>query len=150
MFDRILYAVERGGRQPRSLEYVRDIALHHDSEVIVLRVGELKEDQLALAKKYTPDIEGATVEAEAEARVEGQLTAFDVAEALTNAGVFARTLSRAGRIGEEVLKAADETEADLLIVGSAPRTAIGAFLSGNVTDEIVRRSNRPVLVIPNG
>lgn len=149
MFDRILYAAELGDGQPRSLTLVKELALAHDSEVIVLRVGELTAEQLALAKKHEADLEKATAEAEIQARIEGQLASVDVAEALTQAGVFARSITRSGRIAEEVLIAADEVDAELIIVGSAPRTVLGALLTGNVTDEIVRKARRPVLVVPS-
>lgn len=148
MFERILYAAESGDREARSFAYVKEIARTHDTEVIVLRVGEVREEQLALAKKHQADLESASASAEAQARVEGHVAAEDVAETLREAGIFARTISRAGRIGEEVLKAADEFDVDMLIIGSAPRTALGALLTGNVTDEIVRKSRRPVLVVP--
>lgn len=148
MFERILYAMEVGRGRPRSFDYVRDLALAHDAEVIVLRVGELEEEQLALAKKHQPDVEGTSEAARTQARIEGGLASRDVAEALRQAGVFARTLPRSGRIGEEVLKAAEEVDADLVVLSGAPRTALGALLTGNVTDEIVRRSRRPVLVVP--
>ncbi len=148
MFDRILYAAEIGDGRPRSLALVADIALHHDAEVVVLRVGEVAEEQIALAKKLDPDLQGASETAEAEARVAGRVAAGDVAGALTEAGVFVRTIARSGRIAEEVLAAAEEIDADLIVVSSARRTALGALLTGNVTDEIVRRSVRPVLVVP--
>jgi nucleotide-binding universal stress UspA family protein len=149
MFERILYAAELGDGKPPSFDYVRDFALNHNSEVIVLRVGEIQEDRLALAKKLQPDIEGASATAKTDARMEAQFASVDVAEALRGAGVFARTVSRTGRIAEEILNAADEEEAELIIVGSAPLSALRAFLTGDVTNEIVRRARRPVLIVPH-
>lgn len=148
MFERILYAAESGDGRPRSLDYVVDLATRDGAEVYVLRVGELNEEQLALANKVEPDPESVKEEAAVDARVEGRLTSSDAAEVLRNAGVFAQTITRAGRIGDEVLRAADEIGADLIIIGSAPRSALTALLTGNVTDEIVRRSHQPVLVVP--
>jgi len=148
MFKRILYAAENDEGVPRSLQYVRDIALGDDAEVLVLRVGEVSEEGLAMAKKYDPDVAEVTDEAGIEARIEGRLASTDVAVLLREAGVLVTTLTRSGRIGDEIIKAAEEADVDLLVVGSKPRTAIGALLTGNPTDEIVRRSRWPVLVIP--
>jgi nucleotide-binding universal stress UspA family protein len=148
MFERILYAVERSTGDVPSYRLVRELALFHQSEVVLLRVGEIREDQLALARKHEIDVEGLNEEAVVQARIDGRLETFDVARALTQAGVSVRTLSRAGRVVEELLRAADEVDADLLVVGSAPHTALGAMLTGNVTDEIVRKARRPVLVVP--
>ena len=148
MFDRILYAAEIGDGHPRSLDYVKDIALTHDSEVIVLRVGELTEEQLALARKNAPDMDAAAEAKKTQARMEGQMAGGEIAAALNAAGVFARTVTRSGRIAEEVLDAAEEADAHLIVVGSAPRSVLGALLTGNVTDEIVRKSRLPVLVVP--
>jgi nucleotide-binding universal stress UspA family protein len=148
MFEHILYAAESDTEMPRSFAYVCELALTADAEVTVLRVGEINEEQLALARKQELDPNAVAEETEAQARVESQLEAFDVAAALREAGVFTSTMSRSGRIGEEVLKAADEIGADLIVIGSAPRSALKALITGNVTDEIVRRSSIPVLVVP--
>ena len=53
-----------------------------------------------------------------------------------------------GNPGEELLKAAREQEADLLVMGKIGRTAVEKFLLGSVAEKVVRNSKIPVLTIP--
>src|SRR5690606_4545975 len=63
------------------------------------------------------------------------------------------------RVNEEVLQATsptDEilrlaaTEADLLVMGTHGRGALGRALVGSVTSAVARRAERPVLLVPPG
>jgi len=52
-----------------------------------------------------------------------------------------------GNPGEELLKAAREQEADLLVMGKIGRTAVEKFLLGSVAEKVVLQSTIPVLLI---
>ena len=52
-----------------------------------------------------------------------------------------------GNPGEELLKAACEHEADLLVMGKIGRTAVEKFLLGSVAEKVVLQSAIPVLLI---
>ena len=52
-----------------------------------------------------------------------------------------------GNPGEELLKAACEHEADLLVMGKIGRTAVEKFLLGSVAEKVVLQSTIPVLLI---
>ncbi len=49
---------------------------------------------------------------------------------------------------QTLLDHADEVDADLIVVGRHGFGAAGRFLLGSLTDKLVRRSARPVLVVP--
>jgi nucleotide-binding universal stress UspA family protein len=59
------------------------------------------------------------------------------------------TFSRMGAIREEILDVAQEWEADLIILGTHGRTGFDHFISGSVAESVARRSDCPVLIIPN-
>ncbi|MEM9010627.1 MAG: universal stress protein [Pseudomonadota bacterium] len=55
---------------------------------------------------------------------------------------------RTGLIDDEVIKAADEGDASLIIVGSGKKTGLDGVLSSDVAREVSSKANRPVLVVP--
>lgn len=65
------------------------------------------------------------------------------------------TTSEAGRVGlhvcqgdpsEEILRFAEDHDADLIVIGSQGLTGVGHLLLGSTADKVVRRSPCPVLV----
>lgn len=56
---------------------------------------------------------------------------------------------RTGRPADEILKRADELASDLIVVGSHGRSGFERWALGSVTERILRRARRPVLVVPS-
>ncbi len=61
-------------------------------------------------------------------------------------GVGLYTTTREGREAEEILEAADEFDADLIVVGSRGLTGLDAFLIGSVARNVVKHAVTPVLI----
>jgi len=59
------------------------------------------------------------------------------------------TFSRLGSPKQEILTIANEWMADLIIMGTHGRTGFDHFISGSVSESVIRRASCPVLVIPN-
>jgi nucleotide-binding universal stress UspA family protein len=57
------------------------------------------------------------------------------------------TALRRGVIWEQILMAADEVEADLIVMGTHGREGIARALMGSVTEKIVRMARAPVMTI---
>ena len=62
-------------------------------------------------------------------------------------GVPCNKIIAQGNPGEELLKAACEQKADLLVMGKIGRTAVEKFLLGSVAEKVVLQSTIPVLLI---
>lgn len=58
------------------------------------------------------------------------------------------TFTRIGSIREEILTVAHEWAADLLILGTNGRTGFDHFISGSVSESVIRKADIPVLIIP--
>lgn len=58
------------------------------------------------------------------------------------------TFTRVGNIREEILRLADEWSADMILMGTNGRTGFDHFISGSVSESVIRKAQCPVLVIP--
>jgi nucleotide-binding universal stress UspA family protein len=65
-------------------------------------------------------------------------------------GVAVSFLIWEGEPGESIVDAAIAERADLIVVGSHGRGAVGRFLIGSVSDHVVRHAPCPVLVVRSG
>jgi hypothetical protein len=59
-----------------------------------------------------------------------------------------KTLQHAGDVVEEITRAADEREIDLIVMATAGREGILDALRGSVTEQVLRRAPCPVLAVP--
>ena len=58
--------------------------------------------------------------------------------------------TRVGAAAEEILRAAGELEADLIVLGTHGRTGLRRLLAGSVTEAVLRRAPCPVLALRSG
>lgn len=58
------------------------------------------------------------------------------------------TFSRIGNPKQEILTVASEWAADLIIMGTHGRTGFDHFISGSVSESVIRKASCPVLVVP--
>lgn len=75
-------------------------------------------------------------------QLRSQITLFE------RAGVPCKFLLRLGDVDENLFLAAREEQADLLVIGSSPaRGAFPSYVLGNLTRQIISRSQWPVLIL---
>ena len=53
-----------------------------------------------------------------------------------------------GETVEAIVRAAQETEADLIVVGSSHKGALEKAIEGSVSERLFRETSRPLLVVP--
>jgi nucleotide-binding universal stress UspA family protein len=76
-----------------------------------------------------------------------QLTTGNAArEALIEHGISVETTSRHGDPAEQILRAADEIDADLIVLGGRKRSPLGSLLFGSVSQAVMLDATRPVAV----
>ncbi len=85
-----------------------------------------------------------------QVREERERVATELVARGRSAGVAVDFLVWQGDPGESIVEAATSEEADLIVVGSHGRGAVGRFLIGSVSDHVVRHASVPVLVVRSG
>jgi nucleotide-binding universal stress UspA family protein len=53
-----------------------------------------------------------------------------------------------GHAANEILKIAEETPMDVIVIGNIGKTGLSKFLLGSVADKVVRHSKVPVITVP--
>lgn len=65
---------------------------------------------------------------------------------LQKEGIFVNQMNRAGDPATEILEAADEIDADQLVLGGRKRSPHRSLLFGSVTQEVMLDADRPVTI----
>ena len=107
------------------------------------RVGKATKNRRLEAEGLAEQAKGKALQAKHEA----QETAGRLGDALRDR---VETLLRAGVPAEEVVAVAQEWRADLILVGTHRRGGLARLVLGSVAEGVLRRSPRPVLVVPKG
>jgi nucleotide-binding universal stress UspA family protein len=68
-------------------------------------------------------------------------------ESLKSQGVTVRTMVRTGSAAEEILKAADEINPDLVAMSTHGRSGLRRMAFGSITDKVLRGASIPVLMV---
>jgi len=62
-------------------------------------------------------------------------------------GIEATPLVWEGEPADAILAAAASEGADVIVIGSSDKSGVGRMLMGSVTDDVIRRSPVPVMVV---
>ena len=79
-------------------------------------------------------------------RREAQAAAERIAAELQGKASRVDTVIRSGSPADEIIRAADEVEADLIVVGGRGKGTVGAILMGSVAHRVLHHALCPVLV----
>jgi nucleotide-binding universal stress UspA family protein len=141
MFETVVIATDGSESAERAVRMALDIADRFEATVHALSVVDAG-DVAASPDDLREDLENALTEAgdEAVAAVESR-----AAEVVPDCEVV--TAVREGDPAEEIIDYADETDADVIAMGTRGRHGDHAFLLGSVAEALVRHSPTPVLTV---
>lgn len=143
VFRRILVPVDLGNSSIAPLRYTSLFAQRFKSDVTVLYADQLA----AQFSEFDPAFVASQIRpAEEKARADAALRAFSASH-LT--GVTPATVVIAGYPIPTIIRAADEQNVDLIIMGTHGRRGWRRALAGSVADGVVHAASQPVLVVPS-
>ncbi len=136
MFEKILLAVDGSAHSSKTVTVAVDLATRYGAEVTVLHVREHER------------FEGSDVDlgpaGSATSMVDG------VVATLTQAGLTARAEVRrvpAGRAPQEIVAAAKDAGAGLIVMGARGWTEWKSLLVGGVANKVITHAECPVLLV---
>jgi nucleotide-binding universal stress UspA family protein len=138
---KIVIATDGSEPSQEAVEFGLELAVEQKADVMFVHVVPPDEYM------YTGRL-GPAVPIQHDEPVDESETALkEAAEAAKTAGVTYTLKRISAPPVDGILSIADKHEADLIVVGSRGRGAIGAALLGSVSRDLVGRATRPVLVV---
>ncbi|NGM62016.1 universal stress protein [Sphingobacterium sp. SGG-5] len=146
-FKRILLAVDDTPCSHKVIEYAKDLVSETTTVALITVIPPTSpasygaDPLLGQQPIVVPEVSEIQVQT-AQEYLDG------LSESFTNAQeIF--TFSKVGNIREEILDLSQEWSADLIVMGSNGRSGFDWFISGSVSESVIRKSHCPVLVIPS-
>ncbi|MFN8517801.1 MAG: universal stress protein [Chloroflexota bacterium] len=146
-FGTILVATDGSDDSDAAVEAALDLAHDTNGRLLVLSVvpegssdgGDEGEGGDAHAEPPPRDEDEEVIEA-------NDLT-NDVVDHAVEWGLEATPLVWEGEPADAILAAAESEGADVIVIGSSGKSGVGRILLGSVSDDVVRRSTVPVMVV---
>ncbi|HEY5660366.1 MAG TPA: universal stress protein [Gaiellaceae bacterium] len=137
MFKTIVWATDGSELADGALEHVRELARLHNSQIVAVHANELLQGRAGGSPVFAD-------EPELEQKIAKQV------EELRAVGVDARLVIRTGTkdVAKLIADAADEVDADLIVVATHGHGGIAAAIIGSVARALTHTAGRPVLVVP--
>lgn len=143
-YKNILVPVDDSPISYAAIEHAEKIAKAYNSHVTVLSVLSVDPMVGVDFYKFAPSITEYVLAAEKNA----QSRLDDIKQTLSNHGVSVSTrIARDLSTAEEILKTADEINADLIIMGSHGRKGIKKLVLGSVAQQVLSISPLPIMVV---
>lgn len=154
-FQKILFASGLGAGSPFVCRYALSMARQYQAKVTVLHVIEpLSPFGQSLVELHVTHADSEARHAEARAQVKAQLER-QLHELVTREanksgdnGLIEGVKVVEGQPAEQILLAAGQIGADLIVIGSHRHSALGDALLGHTASKVTHRSRIPVLLAP--
>ncbi|HEX6212013.1 MAG TPA: universal stress protein [Methylomirabilota bacterium] len=140
MFTRIVCATDFSDTAEAAWDLAIELARTHQAALVLVHVFS--------EMPVYPEVAVASIQSvwqEQRQWAEEQLAGR--VEAAAARGLPARYLLRAGSAPEEIVQAAGDESADLVVVGTHGRTGINRLVIGSVAERVVRVAPCPVLTV---
>lgn len=141
MYKRALVALDGSPVAETIMPFILEIAGPLDLEVTLVRVN-LPVRRTIVEGAAQPIFEDSEV-----ARINAQEYLAPLAAELRRRGVRVNTQVRQGEAAAEILKAAHESNADIIAMTTHGRTGLGRLLFGSVAETVLRASELPVFLM---
>jgi nucleotide-binding universal stress UspA family protein len=130
----------------RALELACQLATLHGAKLVLLHVTHLPPGVTADALLTDPAT-GTMQRVDDHTRAQALRELDERAAAPRGLGLAVELRAAVGDIPTEVLRAAREVGADLLVMGTHGRTGLAHLLVGSITEKVLRESPVPVLTV---
>jgi nucleotide-binding universal stress UspA family protein len=142
---KILIATDGSKSSNKAIDYAVNIAAKMGAEALGLYVVNLKSLEF-FALEHHDNIASYEDENSKLFR-EGEEALAYLKEQGSKAGVKVSAIITRGYPADEIVKTAEKEKVAMIVVGNIGRTGLGHILMGSVSESVVRKATRPVLVV---
>jgi len=140
MFETILYPTDFSDVSKKALGYCKKLKDAGTKKIVLLHVIELDSGTKSLPAKFREELERLLAEA---ARKEMALLESE----LKGSGFDVKSRIEMGSPLREILKVEEEENVSAIVIGSHGKSNVKEIVMGSVSENVVRKSKKPVLVI---
>ncbi len=142
----ILVPLDSSPLSERALPWATNIARKTDARVTLVSVIDVNQ----LAAYAGIDRQPVLLsDLEEESRDLAREYLDDVVRRFRSQGLRATWEVRLGQPTDEIIRVAETTAADLVVMSTHGRGGIGRWAFGSITDDVLKRGNTPVMIIPS-
>ena len=143
MFKKILYPTDFSDVSQKALNYLRELRDSGAEEVVVLHIMDERTDEMLKIAAGDETLE--RMEKSKKEQIEVAMT--EVGERLKSWGYTVKTFIRKGVPFREILRVEETEQISLIVIGSHGMSNVKEMLIGSVSEEVIRKSKRPVFVV---
>jgi nucleotide-binding universal stress UspA family protein len=141
---RILHATDYSKASERALQETVDFAKQNDAEMLVVHVIQpvvpyVAGEDIGAAELY--------VKLEESTKQEAQRSMDKLMQRLERLGVKAKSLLLRGIPADQIVKAAKNRKADMIVIGTHGRTGLSKLFMGSVASRVISTAPSPVLTV---
>ena len=153
----ILYATDLGKHTRPVFRHAVSLAKHYGAELVMLHVvAPIGATGQAVIDTYLSDQATEELEREGMRRIleemRQRLERFSAEEMDAVAGESAsvsKLLVMSGNAAECIVRAAEENQVDMIVMGTCTHSIFGSSLMGSTRRQVTQHTRTPVMVIPN-
>jgi nucleotide-binding universal stress UspA family protein len=144
-YKQVLFCTDFSENSDQAFEYAYGIARRDEGTLYILHVIPMNPHQ-----EYVNIYLDSNTSEKIQKEIEKELDRYYIEHYVNKMeeGVTFEIVTRSGREDEEILKFAQETHVDLIVIGTHGRTGIEHVFFGSVAEKILRNSPFPVYIIP--
>lgn len=142
MFKKILYPTDFSSVSKKALDYIKQLKESGAMEVIVLHV--IDEGEIAAVARHLPRV---SIDLERHMRESAMDSMSPVKKDLEANGLKVDTRVRTGIPLREILKVDEDEDISVIVLGSHGKSNLKEILLGSVSEKVIRKCKRPVLVV---
>jgi len=143
MFEKILYPTDFSDVSQKALEYIKRLKEAGTEEVVLLYVHDIRGDESVHRVLGSSQFEQLQKGLEKEAKK----MLSETEKALHEAGLKVKPMIRKGIPVKGILRVETEENVSAIVIGSHGVSNIQGMLLGSVSEKVIRRCEKPVLVI---
>ncbi|MBC7110578.1 MAG: hypothetical protein PWR13_262 [Archaeoglobi archaeon] len=137
-YSKILLPVDGSECSKKAALHAFSIARSYGGEIFAVHVIDIEEE--FLTGTYYEELLQKLKE-------RGQKILEEIERMAEEHGIKVQKIIKTGNEAEEILEAAEEVKADLIVMGSHGKSALAKFLIGSVSERVIRHSKIPVLTV---